>query len=113
MKYVLPGVVSGAPPPPPLFLDYDTIHAYKEVHIYMTFLLLDIFSSCSIPPHPISCSDQVEACGDDPDVGYTTNHVPEASTPLDEMFDATLINGDDTDLIDSNFSVNCTPYLGE
>ena len=62
----------------------------------------------------ISCSNKVEACGDDPDVGYSANHVPEASIPLDEQYDAELISGDDTDVIgDKNLSVNCTLYLGE
>lgn len=55
----------------------------------------------------------VEACGETPDVGYTNNHVPEPSIPLDEQYDATLIDGDDLDFIDSRSSVNCTLYLGE
>ena len=55
----------------------------------------------------------MEACGDNPDVGYTDNHIPEVSTPLDEQYDATFIDGDDIDIIDSDFSVDCTLLLGE
>ena len=40
-------------------------------------------------------------------------HVPKASTPLDAQYDAMLIDGDDLDVIDSEFSVDCTLYLGE
>lgn len=55
----------------------------------------------------------MEACGDNPNIGYTTDHAPEASIPLDEQFDAALIDGDDVDIIASTSSVNCSLYLGE
>lgn len=60
-----------------------------------------------------SCNDKVEACSTAPEVGYTGAYVPMASTPLDDMYDATLISGDDRDVIGSDFSVDCTLYLGE
>lgn len=63
--------------------------------------------------HVFSCSDKVEACGTSPLVGYTEAHVPVASTPLDDMYDATLIAGDDQDAIGSDLSVDCTLFLGE
>lgn len=72
------------------------------------------FTSCPIPVQStISCNDMTEACGDNPDVGYTANHVPEASVPLDDMYETALIDGDDVDVLGSDFSVNCTLYLGE
>ena len=55
----------------------------------------------------------MEACGDNPDIGYASNYVPKPSDPLDEEYDTALISGDDIDMIDSHFSVNCTLYLGE
>ena len=56
----------------------------------------------------------MEACGEDPDMGYTANHVPEPSDPLDQQYDTDLISGNDTDVIgDKDFSVDCTLYLGE
>lgn len=56
----------------------------------------------------------MEACGNNPDIGYTTMHVPEPSIPLDDQYDAMLIDGNDLDIIDSrNFSLDCTLYLGE
>lgn len=62
---------------------------------------------------PISCSEKVEACGDNPVAGYTEDYVPEASASLDAQYDAELVPGDDLEFIDSNFSVNCTLYLGK
>lgn len=55
----------------------------------------------------------VEACGDNPEDGYTDMYVPEASSSLDEQYETTLISGDDLDVIGSNFSIDCTLYLGE
>lgn len=68
---------------------------------------------CCSPPFVFSCSDKVEACGDGAEIGYTEDHVPVASEPLHEVYDAMLIEGDDVDIIDSDFTVNCTLYLGE
>lgn len=59
-----------------------------------------------------SCADRVEACGDDAELGYTEDHVPVVSTPLDEQYDTEFIDGDDVEIIDSDFTVNCTLYLG-
>ncbi|CBN79507.1 expressed unknown protein [Ectocarpus siliculosus] len=58
------------------------------------------------------CSEKVDACGDDPVAGYTADLVPAETASLDEMYDALLIEGLDTDIIGSNFTVNCTLYLG-
>lgn len=55
----------------------------------------------------------MEACGTSPEVGHTEAYVPVASTPMDDLYDAALISGDDRDVIGSGFSVNCTLYLGE
>lgn len=61
----------------------------------------------------VSCNDQVEACGEGAEVGYSDGHVPEASTPLHDQYDAELIDGDDVGYIDSDVNVDCTLYLGE
>ncbi|CAM9215125.1 unnamed protein product, partial [Ectocarpus sp. 6 AP-2014] len=58
------------------------------------------------------CSEKVDACGDDPVAGYAADLVPAETALRDEMYDALLIEGLDTDIIDSNFTVNCTLYLG-
>lgn len=55
----------------------------------------------------------MEACGDNPVKGYTAAYVPEASLPLDDQYDTMLISGNDSLVIDSNFSMDCTLYLGE
>ena len=55
----------------------------------------------------------MEACGDSPVVGYTADYVPEPSVSLDAQYDAELIDGIDVDIIDSDFTVDCTLYLGE
>lgn len=60
-----------------------------------------------------SCDEKVETCGTAPEVGYTDAHVPVASTPLDAMYDADLISGDDVDIVGSEMSIDCTLYLGE
>ncbi|CAM9423371.1 unnamed protein product, partial [Hapterophycus canaliculatus] len=64
-------------------------------------------------PSGATCSERIEACGDDAEVGYTSDHVPVVSTPLDEPYDTQFIEGDDVDLIGTETSVNCTLYLGE
>lgn len=53
------------------------------------------------------------ACGDNPEYGYTSAYAPEASSSLDEPYDATLITGDNVDLLDTDFSMDCSLYLGE
>ena len=78
-----------------------------------SYLLFCPIRSPPIPSNPVSCNYKVEACGDNPQIGYTTDYVPEASIPLDEQYDAALIEGDDIDIIDSDFSLDCTLYLGE
>lgn len=68
------------------------------------------------PPHRcyvFSCNDNIESCGTSPEVGYTAAHTPVVTETLDELYDADLISGDDVDIIGSDFSVNCTLYLGE
>lgn len=55
----------------------------------------------------------MDACGDSPENGYTADYTPGILTSLDEQYDADLISGDDTDFIDSSFSVDCTLYMGE
>lgn len=55
----------------------------------------------------------MEACGAGAENGYKTDYVPVASAPLDEKFDVSLIDGRDTDIIGSDFSVDCALYLGE
>ncbi|CAM9921460.1 unnamed protein product, partial [Hapterophycus canaliculatus] len=63
-------------------------------------------------PSGVTCHERVDVCGDDAELGYTEDHVPVESSPLDEQYDAELIEGDDVDIIDSDFTVNCTLYLG-
>lgn len=53
------------------------------------------------PPDAISCSDKVEACCNNPEVGYT------------EDYETELISGDDLDVIDSDFTVDCSLCLGK
>ena len=55
----------------------------------------------------------MEACGTNPEVGYTEDYVPEVSVSLHAQYDAELIDGIDIDIIDSDFSVDCTLLLGE
>lgn len=56
----------------------------------------------------------MEACGDSPETGYATDYVPILTTSLDEQYDADLIDGDDTNFIDSKTaSVDCSLYMGE
>ncbi|CAM9969109.1 unnamed protein product, partial [Ectocarpus fasciculatus] len=71
---------------------------------------LNCFRGCC--PTGVTCSDRIEACGDGALVGYTDDHVPVASESLHEAYDALLIAGDDEDIIGSDFTVNCTLYLG-
>lgn len=55
----------------------------------------------------------MEACGDNPEDGFTSDYVPTLTTGLDDAYDAELIAGDDTDFIDTRSSVNCSLYMGE
>lgn len=56
----------------------------------------------------------MEACGDSPKTGYTTDYVPTLTTFLDDQYDADLIAGDDTNFIDNKTaSVDCSLYMGE
>ena len=59
------------------------------------------------------CSRKVEACGDFPENGYTADYVPTVATPLDEQYDTDLIEGTDTDFVDTRESVDCTLYMGK
>lgn len=73
-------------------------------------------TACQSPFHLwniCSCSDMVKDYGTSPEVGFTEDYVPVASTSLNEMYDATLIAGDDLAYIDSNYSVNCFFHLDE
>ncbi|CAM9687361.1 unnamed protein product [Ectocarpus fasciculatus] len=87
---------------------YYTACGFDESFFPVT---LNCYRGCC--PSGMTCSDKVDACGDDPVAGYTENLVPTETTSLDVMYDALLIEGLDTDIIDSNFTVNCTLYLGE
>ncbi|CAB1112599.1 unnamed protein product [Ectocarpus sp. CCAP 1310/34] len=71
---------------------------------------LNCFRGCC--PTGNTCSDRLEACGVDADVGYTDDYVPVALESLDEFYDAELVLGDDLELIGSRTTVNCTLYLG-
>lgn len=62
---------------------------------------------------PNSCNRQVDDCGEGAEIGYSSDHAPEASEPLHEVYDTALIDGTDADWVGSNFSVNCTLYLGK
>lgn len=55
----------------------------------------------------------MEACGDNPVDGFTADYEPALTTNLAGAYDAVLIDGDDTDFIDTRSSVNCSLYMGE
>ena len=55
----------------------------------------------------------MEACGDNPEDGFTSGYVPALTSGLDDAYDTVLITGDDTDFIDTRSSVNCSLYMGE
>ena len=40
-------------------------------------------------------------------------HFPAATEPLDDKYDTDFIEDDDTEVIDSDFAVDCGLYLGE
>lgn len=64
------------------------------------------------PAH--SCTSPVENCGDSTtEDGYTDSYSPETATDLSEVYDADLLEGDDTDYLDSSTSLDCSLYLGE
>ncbi|CAM9684281.1 unnamed protein product [Scytosiphon promiscuus] len=63
-------------------------------------------------PTGLTCAENVEACEDDAEIGYTDDHVPVVSTALDEPYDTEFIEGDDVDLLGTEISVNCTLLLG-
>lgn len=60
----------------------------------------------------IRCHNKVESCGDSPESGYTSDHVPIAVASLDEPYDTELLAGDDLEYIGSSYSVNCTLFMG-
>ena len=62
---------------------------------------------------PSSCDSKVEACTDGADIGYSGDHIPVASEPLDAVYDAALIEGDDLELIGSRTTMDCAVYLGK
>eukprot|EP00752_Nemacystus_decipiens_P007320 g6549.t3 len=86
---------------------YYTSCGYDESFFPFT---ANCFRGCC--PDGVACNDQVEPCGESAELGYSDEHVPEASTSLHDQYDAMLIEGEDVDYIESNFSVNCTLYLG-
>ena len=62
---------------------------------------------------PSSCDSKVEACTDGAEIGYSGDHIPVASEPLDAVYDAALIEGDDLELIGSGTTMDCAVYLGK
>lgn len=55
----------------------------------------------------------MENCGSSATAGYTSDYSPEALESLDEIYDSELISGDDTNMIDSDNSMNCSLYMGK
>ena len=62
---------------------------------------------------PCSCNRRVQACSDGAKIGYSGDHVPVISKSLADVYDATLIEGDDVDILGSKTTIDCRLYLGE
>lgn len=61
----------------------------------------------------LRCTSPIRDCGESPEEGYTAGYTPALGTDLSAQYDADLISGDDTFFVGSNFSLNCSLYLGE
>lgn len=61
----------------------------------------------------VRCSDKLDTCGSGAENGFTTEYVPVAATPMYEMYDTAFLDGNDTDYISSDYSVDCSDYLGQ
>lgn len=55
----------------------------------------------------------MEHCGDSSEDGTTASYTPTKAFDLSEVYDAELIEGNDSDYINSTFSLDCRLYLGE
>lgn len=59
------------------------------------------------------CGTYVEDCDSSAEEGYSDDYVPAEATDLSDVYDAELIEGDDTDYIGSRYSLDCSLYEGQ
>lgn len=55
----------------------------------------------------------MEDCGASAVGGYASDYTPEPASSLASVYDASLIEGDDTDMIAVGTAMNCSLFLGE
>lgn len=58
------------------------------------------------------CADTVAACGTKAVPGFTTEYEPEVAQSLAALYETELIDGLDSEYINSSITMDCSLYMG-